>query len=173
MGKLYGSPPRYCRSSGPITTRIKYSYMAKEVLADPSLIEARELFLAYYRRYRSVDKAMEAFKKFHGTFFVNLVRIYDALMGEETLFRGTRAVWGKHTRAEWEAKKKEYDYKCAYCGEKRERLTKDHIIPIALGGNNLIENIAPACWPCNAKKHTADWDETRKRFPKMAAMLGP
>lgn len=64
------------------------------------------------------------------------------------LFKGNR-----HSKEEWEIKKKEYDYKCAYCGEQVE-LTKDHIIPVARGGNDLIENIIPSCKRCNQKKQT-------------------
>lgn len=64
-----------------------------------------------------------------------------------------------HTEAEWEALKELYDQRCAYC-EKRRRLTKDHVIPISEGDPETvdrIENIVPACRPCNSKKHTKPW----------------
>lgn len=32
--------------------------------------------------------------------------------------------------------------------------TKDHIIPVALGGGNEIANIRPLCYECNFKRHT-------------------
>ena len=31
--------------------------------------------------------------------------------------------------------------------------TRDHIIPISKGGNNVKENIVPAYRSCNSKKH--------------------
>ena len=61
-----------------------------------------------------------------------------------------------HTRAEWEAKKAEYDHRCAYCGCQPERLTKDHVIPISKADPltvDRIDNILPVCRPCNGHKH--------------------
>ena len=61
---------------------------------------------------------------------------------------------GSHTKEEWEAKKKEFEYKCAKCGtpETESRLSKDHIIPVSRGGNSFISNIQPLCMPCNREK---------------------
>ena len=60
---------------------------------------------------------------------------------------------GSHTLADWELKKAEFNYCCAYCGEKPKRLEKDHIIPLSKHGSNIIDNILPACPNCNKKKH--------------------
>jgi len=57
-----------------------------------------------------------------------------------------------HTQEQWEEKKKQYNYRCFYCGGKVERLTRDHVIPLTKGGTDRIENIVPACWPCNRAK---------------------
>lgn len=46
---------------------------------------------------------------------------------------------------------KDYDYRCAYCNEVRE-LTMDHIVPLTRGGSHSIDNIVPACVPCNSSK---------------------
>lgn len=76
----------------------------------------------------------------------------------------TKGVIGTHTNQEWEDLKKYYNFKCAVCGEKESRLknlwegtsfnklTKDHIIPIAKGGTDYIQNIKPLCISCNARK---------------------
>ena len=57
----------------------------------------------------------------------------------------------EHTEEEWEAKKEQYNNRCFYCG-KASKLTKDHVIPISLGGTDDIDNIVPACLSCNSRK---------------------
>lgn len=53
-----------------------------------------------------------------------------------------------------------YDNRCLCCGEKKP-LTKDHVIPISLGGTNTIDNIQCLCKNCNSKKHTKTTDYRR------------
>ena len=56
---------------------------------------------------------------------------------------------------EWLEILKKYHWKCAYCGKEFDlfnRPERDHIIPISKGGNNIKENIVPACRSCNARK---------------------
>lgn len=60
---------------------------------------------------------------------------------------------GFHTQGEWETLKSQYNWTCPCC-RKQNELVKDHIIPLAKGGSNNIENIQPLCRSCNAKKHT-------------------
>ena len=60
------------------------------------------------------------------------------------------------TSEEWLDILKEYDYRCAYCGcdfNEDNMPTKDHVIPISKGGDNIKENIVPACRGCNSKKN--------------------
>ena len=63
---------------------------------------------------------------------------------------------GSFTAKEWELRKQEFDYHCAYCGRKTKKLTADHYIPLSKGGNNSIDNIVPACIKCNKEKFTKD-----------------
>lgn len=44
----------------------------------------------------------------------------------------------------------EYCGLCAYCLAPAN--TIDHVVPAAMGGSNGIENIVPACGPCNFSK---------------------
>lgn len=46
-----------------------------------------------------------------------------------------------------------HEFKCIYCGKhfSKFEMTKEHIIPVSVGGNNTKENVVPACMKCNAK----------------------
>jgi 5-methylcytosine-specific restriction endonuclease McrA len=41
---------------------------------------------------------------------------------------------------------------CAYCGVTDRPLQRDCVQPIARGGRYTLDNIVPACGPCNASK---------------------
>lgn len=43
---------------------------------------------------------------------------------------------------------------CLYCGDhfSTSDLTRDHVVPLALGGNDNWENVVAACKPCNQDK---------------------
>ena len=56
------------------------------------------------------------------------------------------------TAAQWQEIKAAYGYRCIYCGRKMQRLTQDHITPLARGGSHTASNIVPACATCNKKK---------------------
>lgn len=58
---------------------------------------------------------------------------------------------GVHSEAEWRALLARHQGRCAHCGT-TERIERDHIIPLAKGGTDAIENIQPLCRTCNARK---------------------
>jgi len=70
---------------------------------------------------------------------------------------------GSFTNEEWDALCEKYDYRCLACGEKK-KLTKDHIVPIVLGGSNYIDNIQPLCQPCNSRKNKSVTDYRPKAY---------
>lgn len=41
---------------------------------------------------------------------------------------------------------------CARCGSKND-LTADHILSLANGGSNILENVMVLCRKCNSSKH--------------------
>jgi 5-methylcytosine-specific restriction endonuclease McrA len=67
---------------------------------------------------------------------------------------------GRITSEEWGALKAKCDYMCLCC-KRREpeiKLELDHVLPIALGGTNTIDNAQPLCRSCNARKNNKHID---------------
>lgn len=62
---------------------------------------------------------------------------------------------GSHSFDEWETLKAQYNWTCPCClkSEPEIKLTQDHIVPVARGGSDNIENIQPLCANCNSRKH--------------------
>lgn len=54
-------------------------------------------------------------------------------------------VGDSHTVAQWHALCAEYDHRCLGCGGTDKPLTRDHIIPLSLGGTDYIDNLQPLC----------------------------
>jgi 5-methylcytosine-specific restriction endonuclease McrA len=50
------------------------------------------------------------------------------------------------------------NFRCYYCNSK-STLIREHFIPIVRGGSIGIENIVPACVPCNKLKGTSTGSE--------------
>lgn len=64
-----------------------------------------------------------------------------------------RGAPGRHSLQEWKEKCELLGNVCFYCGEAGP-LERDHNVPLTRGGSDSIDNILPACRPCNAKKRT-------------------
>ncbi len=59
---------------------------------------------------------------------------------------------GCHTAEEWIALCDQYGNRCLRCGHTDVKLTKDHVIPLSMGGSNDIGNLQPLCHSCNCSK---------------------
>jgi len=55
------------------------------------------------------------------------------------------------TAEEWREIKKQYQYRCVYCGQKLS-LTIEHAVPISKGGTHTKNNVVPACFQCNSRR---------------------
>ena len=58
----------------------------------------------------------------------------------------------KYSVQDWKNLCNTYGNKCLCCGKTNIKLTVDHVLPIKMGGRNIIENIQPLCKSCNSKK---------------------
>lgn len=66
---------------------------------------------------------------------------------------------GRHSDKQWLALLGLCEGKCVKCGS-IEDITRDHVVPLTLGGSDNIDNIQPLCRPCNSQKlnkHTEDY----------------
>jgi len=47
-----------------------------------------------------------------------------------------------------------FKIQCHYCKKRFffGELTKDHVVPKSKGGRDIVENVVPACGPCNQAK---------------------
>lgn len=64
-------------------------------------------------------------------------------------------------------------FSCQYCGAHPPDsiLHVDHIVPVALGGGNEIENLITACAPCNLGKGATSLDAVPKSLAEKAAEI--
>lgn len=69
-----------------------------------------------------------------------------ALRMEAARLRGT------HTHAQWMEMVNRFGGRCVRCGTKPEKLQKDHVLPVYLGGSDGIDNLQPLCQRCNCTK---------------------
>lgn len=79
---------------------------------------------------------------------------------------------GSHTEEEWLAKAATY-VACPKCGRgwdqvespngQRLPFTKGHIVPLARGGTNSIENLQPECARCNYADHGAHFTRQARK----------
>ena len=62
---------------------------------------------------------------------------------------------------------------CAYCGASDRPLQRDCVQPISRGGRYTLDNVVPACGPCNASKsndEVTSWLR-RKKLDERAFLL--
>lgn len=60
-----------------------------------------------------------------------------------------------------------YHRRCVYCGAHDVPLEKEHIVPRANGGTNMVSNLVISCRPCNEKKGKLDIRTFLKEKPEL------
>jgi len=55
------------------------------------------------------------------------------------------------TAGDWAEAQKYFSKRCAYCGSP-DKLTKDHVVPLNVGGGLTKQNTIPCCGKCNSSK---------------------
>lgn len=72
--------------------------------------------------------------------------------GQRRRFRLTDATSPGVSVAEWLWIVSEHGNACVYCCATDRKLTRDHLVPLALGGLDEPTNVVPACLKCNCSK---------------------
>jgi 5-methylcytosine-specific restriction endonuclease McrA len=62
---------------------------------------------------------------------------------------------------------------CAYCGAADRPLQRDCVLAISRGGRYTVDNVVPACGPCNASKRNGEVTSwlRRKRLDEQGFLL--
>jgi|SRR5262245_28262130 len=110
---------------------------------DPSKMRAD----AYAWRKANPEKSREMVRTYHRS---HPEKLREG--AERRRARQANAPLNDLTDEQWQEIKAAYDSRCVYCHKKMQRLTKDHIIPLAKGGSHTASNIVPACKSCNSRK---------------------
>jgi 5-methylcytosine-specific restriction endonuclease McrA len=71
---------------------------------------------------------------------------------------------GTHKQSEWLSIKAEFQGRCVRCGARWRILTKDHAVPVSMGGSDSADNLQPLCVPCNSGKgkEVTNWAAIRR-----------
>jgi len=160
MGKWYIEHKDYCAERSR-----KYHQEHKEQIKENRKIyykENREQFLKYVKKNREENK--EHFKKYLKSYLKTDKGKAAAQRGRTKRRARERNIINTLTSEEWVDILKQYNYKCAYGGckfDENNPPARDHVIPISKGGDNIKENVVPACQSCNSKKRDK-WVGIRK-----------
>jgi 5-methylcytosine-specific restriction endonuclease McrA len=71
---------------------------------------------------------------------------------EKTRARRLAAPGVPPTAEEWFDKIQWFDHRCAYCFKYVRNPHMDHVVPLAKGGSQDMDNVVPACRACNQSK---------------------
>ena len=125
--KMYAHPRKYSRSEASKAR----SRERCRVWREANLDRARELDR---QRLPSRNKQTRAY----------LAQRYRARLRDSCSPGVTAAEWGEILEV--------FGHACAYCLRQDEKLTRDHVEPIARGGRDEYSNLVPACGSCNSRK---------------------
>lgn len=107
----------------------------------------REAHPDYYVKYRAKNREK------HKAYFLQWQRDHPEQIATYQSVRRARKAGGggSHTTEERQEKFAALGGRCYYCGLEG-LLTIDHLTPLSRGGTDDINNIVPACKPCNSRK---------------------
>lgn len=127
--------------------------------------ENRASILANQKRYREENKEQIA--------QYNKLYRHDSRVQRDTCEQIRRMRMAElpdvFTFQQWEAAKRHFDNRCAYCG-KQKPLQQEHYTAVSKGGSYTASNIIPACGSCNSSKgakNAHEWYSKQKFYSAM------
>ncbi len=130
----------------------------------------------YHRKYRDrINSARRANRARNVTLFKQLDRerylknrLKRIVQQRNTQARRARAP-GEISPGEWRRLLRAHKFRCFYCGIKLFPANRslDHKTPVSRGGSNTIDNVVPACRPCNNRKLRMTTEELLARKNQM------
>ncbi len=106
----------------------------------------------YYKDYVSTPEGRQRKNVASHTYAVSTKGRSSQRTGYMTYRARKRGLPATLTLDEWEDILFLFDHRCAYCMGVDLKLEQDHFIPVSKGGGYTLDNIVPACRPCNATK---------------------
>lgn len=98
--------------------------------------------------------------------FSRMLKKRAAAQRRAALLAEARAI-GTHSEEDWVSILEEFSYRCVKCGcVPNGRPTKDHILPLCMGGSDELSNLQPLCRECNSSKRFTEecWIEYRRQY---------
>ena len=163
----------YCKDCNNARLREKYSKDPKKKIA-----KTREYHLAHPewsketlrkwhvenrdRRYQAVKERLATDPE-----FVEYRKEVQARSERERRARKINSTTEKITKKDYEKLLVKYNNQCWICEVELTTVFWDHVQPLAKGGAHTVDNLRPACNPCNVRKN-ATWPFTEDMKNRIA-----
>lgn len=99
--------------------------------------------------------------------FVEYRREVQNRSERERRARIAKATVTKVTKKDYEEILKTYNSSCWICEKPLDKVVWDHVHPVSKGGTHSIDNLRPACGPCNTRKNSK-WPFTEEMKEEIA-----
>lgn len=141
LKKLWSKTSRERNKDREKATKKKYFEKNKEII-----IQKRKLKYLERKEYHK--------NKSHEWYLNNKDKVMTKLRERKAKMLGAG---GRFTEKDWLEVLHRYGNSCLRCGSK-EKIVRDHVVPVSRGGVNTKYNIQPLCSKCNLEKFTQSWD---------------